>query len=47
VFALKNVENCGIISKGSLLGIHKIRRCVARLRMGGPDEGRRALCDDE
>jgi hypothetical protein len=47
VFALKNAEKCAIISKGNLLGIHKIRRCEARLTIGGPDEGRRALCDDE
>jgi hypothetical protein len=40
------VGKCDIISKGSLLGIHKIRRCEAQLRIGGPDEGRRALCHD-
>jgi hypothetical protein len=46
VFALKKAGKCGIIGKGNLLGIHKIRRCEARLRIGGLDEGRRALCHD-
>ena len=45
-FALKKAGKCGIISKGSLLGIQKIRRCGARLRIGGLDEGRRPICDD-
>jgi len=45
-FALKKAGKCDIISKGSLLDIHKFRRCGARLRIGGLDEGRRAICDD-
>jgi hypothetical protein len=45
-FTLKKARKCDIMSKGSLLDIQIIRRCGARLRIGGLDEGRRAICDD-